>query len=46
MRHLRFWLAGHLVALAIRIMPNGRVRSEFHAAVLVWGEALENDLSK
>lgn len=44
MRRLRYKLAGHLVALAIRVMPRGRIRSEFHSAVLAWGEALASDL--
>lgn len=44
MRRLRYHLAGNLVALAIRIMPRGRIRSEFHAVVLAWGEALANDM--
>lgn len=44
MRRLRYRLAGHLVSFAIRIMPRGRIRSEFHSVVLAWGEALVNDL--
>lgn len=44
MRSLRFRFAGLLVALAINVMPRGRIRSDFHAAVIAWAQDLEREL--
>ena len=41
MRWLRFTLAGHLVALAIRIMPAGRLKRTLIDAIADWRDERE-----
>lgn len=44
MRRLRFKIAGHLFALALRVLPSGRIKTTLIEAVADWRDELENEL--
>lgn len=45
MRRLRFKIAGHLFALAIRFMPSGRIKTTLIEAVADWRDDIEIELA-
>ncbi len=45
MRRFRFALAGHLFALALRVMPSGRIKDTLLDAVADWRDEIEVELA-